>query len=164
MSGSTPVSRGFYYTIEASGILSQVMGVSIPRSTITTNIKPPDDYPREKNRTGDLVATWPEPPAEMPEPYHARVWEIDRHAFERFVQDFITHKRPRRAANTLTIAEAADRLDLPRMQMREFVYQGRVPSVKVGEWRFITEETMKDIAWKGVRALTEATKQADKEE
>jgi len=156
MGGSTPQKRGFYYGIEAAGFLSQIMGVSIPRSTITTNIRPPADYPREKTRTGNLDATWPAAPAEMPEAYWAKVWEIDRRAFDTFVQEFESHKRPRRAANSITIAEAADRLDLPRMRMRELVYAGRVPSVKIGHWRFITEATMRDIAWKGVRALAQS--------
>lgn len=159
MRGSTPKGRGFYYSIEAAGILSQVAGVAIPRSTITTNIRPPLDYPREKNRTGNLDATWPEAPAEMPEEYHARIWEIEPRAFEEFVQGFISHKRPRRAANSLTIAEAADRLDLPRLQMHGLVYNGKVPSVKVGDWRYITEQTMKDIAWKGVSALAQELEQ-----
>ena len=121
---TTPAERGFYYAIECRYLLSQDHAIDVDQTVITKRIKPPKNWVRSKKYTGNLKASvsWP-----------SRVWEIELASFNRFRESFEIRRDPERPEGTLTIAEAAECLGMPRRKVHDLVYEGAIPSIPTGK-------------------------------
>lgn len=141
---TTPQERGFYYAIECRYLLSQDHAINVDQTVITKRIKPPKGWTKSKKDTGNLKASISFP---------SRVWEIDLASFNRFRESFEIRRDPKRPEGTITIAEAAERLGLPRRKVHELVYDGILPSVPTGKcemddrpFRLIDEQELAEWA------------------
>ena len=121
---TTPEKRGFYYAAECRYLLSQDHAINVDQSVITKQIQPPDGWTKSKKDTGSLRASISFP---------SRVWEIDLDSFDAYRESFEIRRDPRRPEGTLTIAEAAECLGLPRKKVHELVYDGIIPSIPTGK-------------------------------
>jgi excisionase family DNA binding protein len=143
---TTPAERGFYYATECRYLLSQDHAINVDASVITKQIKPPKGWTKSKKETGVLKASISFP---------SRVWEIDLASFDEYRERFETRRDPERPEGTLSIAEAAERLRLPRKKVHELVYDGIIPSMSTGEcemdgepFRVIDEQELAEWAAK----------------